>query len=77
LGQDRDVESLFGYDRTELVGTQVEMLVPERFRKRHPDFRRASFQDPKARPMGAGRDLFGRRKDGTEVPVEIGLTRCR
>jgi PAS domain S-box-containing protein len=68
------VERLFGYNRAELVGRQMEMLVPERFRARHPGFRKGFFEDPKARPMGAGRDLFGRRKDGTEVPVEIGLT---
>ena len=68
------VEHLFGYDRTELVGARVEMLVPERSRERHPNFRQEFFGDPKARLMGAGRDLFGRRKDGTEVPVEIGLT---
>ena len=62
----------FGYSRAELVGQPVEMLVPERFRGHHPGLRKA-FAGPRARPMGAGRDLFGLRKDGTEVPVEIGL----
>jgi PAS domain S-box-containing protein len=66
-------ERLFGYDRDELIGQPVEMLVPERFRARHPSFRAGFFHAPHARPMGAGRDLFGLRKDGTEAPIEIGL----
>jgi signal transduction histidine kinase len=52
----------------------VEMLLPERFRTQHPDFRRNFFGTPEARPMGAGRELFGRRRDGSEIPVEIGLS---
>lgn len=64
----------FGYHRTEMVGQLVEMLVPERSRGRHPFDRQAFFASPAARPMGAGRDLFARRKDGSEFPVEIGLT---
>lgn len=66
-------ELSFGYTRAEMIGRAVEMLVPERFRGAHPDFRRAYFADPVSRPMGAGRDLYGRRKDGSEFPVEIGL----
>ncbi|MDT4329939.1 PAS domain S-box protein [Methylomonas sp. MS20] len=66
-------ELSFGYTRAELIGRAVEMLVPERFRGGHADFRRAYFADPVSRPMGAGRDLYGRRKDGSEFPVEIGL----
>jgi PAS domain S-box-containing protein len=66
-------ERLFGYNRSELVGQSVEMLVPHRFRENHADYRGAFFADPQARPMGAGRDLFGLRKDGSEFPVEIGL----
>ena len=66
-------EKIFGYRRTELLGQTVEILVPERFRGQHPALRRDFFADPTARPMGAGRDLFGLRKDGSEFPVEIGI----
>jgi two-component system, sensor histidine kinase PdtaS len=67
------VEWLFGYKRSELLGKPVEMLVPERLRARHPGLREDFWSGPHARPMGAGQDLFGLRKDGTEVPIEIGL----
>ncbi|MDB6062349.1 MAG: histidine kinase [Verrucomicrobiaceae bacterium] len=66
-------ERVFGYSRSELLGRAVEMLVPERFRKHHPQMRKSFYSDPQSRPMGAGRDLFGLRKDGSEFPVEIGL----
>jgi PAS domain S-box-containing protein len=66
-------ERLFGYTRTELLGEPVEKLVPERYVAAHPNHRGGFFQDPSARAMGAGRDLFGRRKDSSEVPIEIGL----
>jgi len=66
-------ELVFGYARSELLGQPVEMLVPERFRGRHPNLRTSFFSEPKPRPMGAGRDLYGLRKDGSEFPVEIGL----
>ncbi len=69
----RETERLFGYGRDELLGRPVEMLVPQRFRQGHEPFRRAFFTRPVGRAMGAGRDLFGVRKDGSEVPVEIGL----
>ncbi|MCK9395888.1 MAG: PAS domain S-box protein [Methylobacter sp.] len=64
----------FGYSSTELIGQSVEMLVPERFRSAHIGFRQAYFASPVSRPMGAGRELYGLRKDGTEFPVEIGLS---
>jgi PAS domain S-box-containing protein len=67
-------ESVFGYSRQELVGRPVEMLVPERFRSDHPKYRHSYLAEPEVRAIGVGRELFGRRKDGTEVPVEIGLS---
>jgi PAS domain S-box-containing protein len=66
-------ERVFGYTRAEMIGHPVEMLLPARMRSHHPDLRRAFFTDPQSRPMGIGRDLFARRKDGSEFPVEIGL----
>ena len=66
-------ETMFGYARAELIGQPVEMLVPDRFRARHPGYRAGFFAAPDARPMGGGRDLYGKRKDGREIPVEIGL----
>jgi PAS domain S-box-containing protein len=69
----RQAEQLFGYPRNELLGRPVEMLIPERFRTAHPGHREGFFQKPATRPMGAGRDLFGLRSDGREVPIEIGL----
>jgi len=66
-------ERVFGYERHELLGNSIEMLVPERFRPAHPGLRGAYFHNPVSRPMGAGRELYGLRKDGSEFPVEIGL----
>lgn len=67
------IERLFGYGREELLGQSVEILVPVEIREKHPGLRAGFFSDAKARAMGAGRDLFGQRKDGTQFPIEIGL----
>ena len=67
-------EKMFGYDRGDLLGRTIDLLVPERFRNAHPAHRAAFFSNPTARNMGAGRELYGRRRDGSEFPVEIGLT---
>ncbi len=66
-------ETLFGYPREELLGQTVELLVPPQFTGHHVRDRDGFFAAPTARPMGAGRDLYGLRKDGRQVPVEIGL----
>ncbi len=66
-------ESFFGYSTEELEGKPVEVLIPERFRHSHRRDRRQFSLDPHARPMGAGLDLYARRRDGTEFPVDISL----
>ena len=70
----QQIERMFGYAREELLGQPIDMLVPPRFRDAHPSYRQDYFSQPRVRAMGAGRDLYGLRKDRTEVPVEIGLT---
>ena len=67
-----ETERLFGYTREELTGQPVEMLVPERFRGDHPAYRAGFLAAPRARAMGFGRELFARRKDGTEFPLKSG-----
>ncbi len=69
-----ETETLFGYTREELIGQPVEILMPERYRARHPDNRDGFFSAPRARPMGAGLELCGQRKDGREFPLEISLS---
>ncbi|MBS0396325.1 MAG: PAS domain S-box protein, partial [Proteobacteria bacterium] len=70
----QQVSALFGYDRSEVVGQPVETLVPDRFRAGHPE-RRAHYLDARLRrPMGSGLDLFARRRDGSDVPVEVSLS---
>ncbi len=67
-------EKLFGYDRAELMGEDVEKLIPMRFKHKHAGHRKNFFGDPKVREMGVGLELFGLRKDKSEFPVEISLS---
>lgn len=67
------MERLFGYARAEMLGQTIELLLPERFRGSHPGQRAEFFDFPQTRAMGHSRDLFARRKDGSEFPVEVGL----
>jgi len=71
------LEALVGYSRAQLIGASMDILVPERYRHAHGGFRDIYMQGPRARPMGAGRDLHARRPDGSEFPVEIGLNPFR
>jgi PAS domain S-box-containing protein len=73
----QQAERMFGYTRDELVGGTVELLVPVELRAAHVRHRQAYQQAPRLRPMGAGMELAGRRKDGTTVPVEISLSPIR
>ena len=66
-------ETVFGYARKELVGQNVEMLMPERFRPSHVGLREGYAKDARSRMMGTGRELFARRRDGDEIPVEVAL----
>ncbi len=68
------MERVFGYQREELLRQEIDILVPERFRGRHPGHRAGFLAQPRLRPMGEGLNLYGRRKDGTEFPVEISLS---
>jgi len=70
----RQAEALFGYARSELEGAQLEVLLPARFHAAHVLHRERYAAAPRLRPMGAGLDLYGRRKDGSEVPVDISLS---
>ncbi|MDR3536620.1 MAG: PAS domain S-box protein [Acetobacteraceae bacterium] len=68
-----EAERLFGYRREELIGEKLEMLVPASLRHGHVALRDGFMAGPLSRPMGAGRDLFGQRKDGSQIPMEVGL----
>src|SRR5688500_7531242 len=68
-----EAERAFGYSRAELLSMRVEELVPSRFRHAHQNYRDGFFAAPDTRGMGVGRELFGLRKDGTEIPIELGL----
>jgi PAS domain S-box-containing protein len=73
-----ELERLFGYSGPEeLLGHKIEVLIPARFRSGHPGLRTQYFGAPESRRMGAGRDLSGLRKDGSEFPIEIGLNPVR
>jgi PAS domain S-box-containing protein len=71
------VEQLFGYSRDELLGRPLELLIPERFRASHRALQDDFFKDQQHRPMGSGREFFGRHKQGHDVPVEISLKPVR
>ena len=71
------VFALFGYPHDDVVGKAVEQLMPERYRQRHLGHRDGYIHNVRLRPMGQGLELFGRRRDGSEFPVEISLSPIR
>ncbi|MEZ4828569.1 MAG: PAS domain-containing sensor histidine kinase [Bacteroidia bacterium] len=73
----RQTESLFGWKKGELTGEKMEILMPERFRKKHPEHRESYFHSPHVRPMGSMMNLFAINRSGKEFPVEISLSPLR
>ena len=72
-----EAERLFGYEKSELLRQKIELLIPQRFKERHTGYRHDFYQHPGNRKMGHGRDLFARKKDGSEFPVEVSLSTFR
>jgi PAS domain S-box-containing protein len=70
----REAEKIFGYPAGEVVGQSLELLLPERFQHRHVAQRKDFLEEPSDRPMGHDRNVFGRRRDGSELPLEVGLS---
>src|SRR5262245_36906583 len=73
----QQTEKLFGYTQAELVGGRLDVLIPERFRTSHGGHIARYFSSPVTRPMGSGLELFGLRKDGTEIQIEVSLSPVR
>ncbi|MFO7634465.1 MAG: histidine kinase, partial [Caldilinea sp.] len=77
LYANQKLADLFRYDVSELMGSHIEMLIPERYRGDHRIYRSLFIENPHTRPMGSGLDLSGRRRDGSEFPIEVGLSYFR
>ena len=70
-------EKMFGYQGSELFETSIELLIPQHVRSRHKELREEFYHHPQNRIMGHGRDLYARKKDGTDFPVEVSLSHYR